>query len=29
MGFTDPDVLLPLLAKHNGSIIFVMTELLG
>merc|ERR1712127_910947 len=29
MGFTDEGVLTPLLEKHNGSIIFVMTELLG
>merc|ERR1712195_182468 len=29
MGFTDEAVLTPLLEKHNGSIIFVMTELLG
>jgi hypothetical protein len=29
MGFTDNAVLVPLLEKHTGSIIFVMTELLG
>merc|ERR1712195_349416 len=29
MGFTDEGVLTPLLEKHNGSIIFVMTEVLG
>merc|ERR1712195_395371 len=29
MGFTDESVLTPLLEKHNGSIIFVMTEVLG
>lgn len=29
MGFTDEAVLTPLIEKHNGSIIFVMTELLG
>jgi len=29
MGFTDEAVLNPLLEKHSGSIIFVMTELLG
>merc|ERR1712195_218680 len=29
MGFTDEGVLTPLLEKHTGSIIFVMTELLG
>jgi len=29
MGFTDEAVLTPLLEKHTGSIIFVMTELLG
>jgi hypothetical protein len=29
MGFSDAAVLVPLLEKHQGSIIFVMTELLG
>merc|ERR1712166_11669 len=29
MGFTDEGILTPLLEKHNGSIIFVMTEVLG
>jgi len=29
MGFTDEAALVPLLEKHAGSIIFVMTELLG
>lgn len=29
MGFTDETALTPLLEKHNGSIIFVMTEILG
>merc|ERR1712166_1144113 len=29
MGFTDEGILTPLLEKHTGSIIFVMTELLG
>merc|ERR1712166_1659064 len=29
MGFTDKGILTPLLEKHTGSIIFVMTEPLG